>query len=108
MRLVGEQILETVQALRPECAVVVEPVSEGSEALGTRVVDRTTPFAAMGNKPAATQNGEVLGDGWLRDGKAFSERRYGGFAARKVLEDSKTRRIGKRLKENGLAFVGHA
>src|SRR5262249_50172991 len=56
----------------------------------------------------AAQNGEVLGDGRLRDGETFGDAGYGGFAAGEVLEDGEACGVGEGLEEGDLAFFRHA
>jgi len=61
----------------------------------------------MSDEAAATQDGEVLRDGGLRDGEAFGDGGYGGFAAREVLEDGEARGVGEGLEEGDLTFFRH-
>ena len=84
-----------------------EPVGEWGEAFGTGLVDGAAAFAAMGDESATAENGEVLGDGGLRDGKAFGEGVDGGFAAGELFEDGETGGVGEGLEDGGLAFVWH-
>ena len=48
----------------------------------------------MGDESAAAEDGEMLGDGRLRDGEAFGERVDGGFAAGEMFEDGETGGVG--------------
>ena len=102
-----EQGLEFGETLGPEGAVMGEPVGEWGEAFGTGLVDGAAAFAAMGDESATAEDGEMLRDSGLRDGKTFGEGVDGGFATGEVFEDGEAGGIGEGLEDGGLAFVRH-
>jgi hypothetical protein len=69
---VGE-LLEAIEVLGPEDTVVIEPGEKRREAFVPGAVVYVTAFAAAMDESGAAEDGEMLGDGGLGDGKALNE-----------------------------------
>ena len=85
-----------VEALFPEEVVVAEPVGEGGEGVGVSAVVDFAAVAAMANEFGALQEGEVFGDGGLRDAGVGGEGVDGLFAvAGEVFEEAAAGGVGE-------------
>jgi hypothetical protein len=88
---------EALDARAPEGLVLGDPVDERLEAGGFGAVIDVATDATISYEAGAAQGGEVLGDGWLRDGEARGNLGDAGFAVGEAFEDGATGRIGERL-----------
>jgi hypothetical protein len=79
--------VEAVEVMRPEGAVVGDPVDERFEAARIDAIVDVSAVASALDEAGAFEGSEVLGDGGLGDVKAGSEFPDGGFAAGEGFED---------------------
>src|SRR3954452_25191845 len=85
--------------LRPEGAVVGDPVDERLHTTRLHPVIDTSSVAATVHEASVFQCGEMLGDGWLGDLESRGQVFDGGFAAHERFENSPPTGISKRLED---------
>jgi hypothetical protein len=99
------EIFQIGKTSAPERTVLLDPGVDGSERFGIQVVDAVAAFAVFSYQMGATQEAQVLGNGWAGDGKGFGDLAGGLAAAAEEIEDGPARGIGKGL-EGGFGGSG--
>src|SRR5262249_30278234 len=77
-----QEAAETLDANLPEALVLDDPVDQRDQAGWFGAVVDEAAGASIGDEPGATQRGQVLRDGGLRDRQAGGNLGDGGFALR--------------------------
>jgi hypothetical protein len=88
----------------PESAVLIEPGIDGAERFGIELIDAVTALALLSNQMRATEQSQVLGDGWAGDGKGLGNVSGGLASPAQKVEDGAAGGIGERL-ERGLGRI---
>jgi hypothetical protein len=103
-----EHGLEPRQPLRPEIAIVGQPIGKRCQTLGTGLIIGIPTLAPMVDQMTAAQHAEMLRYCRLRNRKLPNQRIDRRFALRQVLKDRKTGGIGEYLKERDLFLRWHS
>src|SRR5262245_30876864 len=94
-----QQSFEAIDVLRPEGAVVRDPVDERLHPARFHAVEDAAPLAPAVHQTGVFQGGEMLRDRRLRDVEARGEVLHRRFAARERLEDRPAAGVRQRLED---------
>src|SRR5690606_10770414 len=94
-----QELLQGVDALRPKCSILSDPVDEGTEPPSVSPVVGPSPVATGAHEGGATESGEVLGDGRLRNLEVRRQLLHAPLALGEALENRPPARIGKGTKD---------
>src|ERR1700756_3191525 len=93
---VAQVFVQTVEALLPETAVVIEPVGDLLEPRPFETAGTPLRVAAAGDEAGALEHLEVLRDGGEAHRERLGELGNRGYARREARQDGPARRIGER------------
>lgn len=97
---------EVGELVRPEKAVVLEPMIDGAEALRVETVKAVAADALFVDEMGVAEQAEVLGDGRAGDWEGASDLSRGLMALAKEVEDGAARGIGEGA-EDGIGRMGN-
>src|SRR5215831_9722853 len=100
-------VLQPVETLLPQLAVVLEPIVHVLERRGFNAAGPPLRLAATDDEAGALQHLQVLGYGWQAHFEGLRQLGDRGLAERQARQDGPPRRIGERREGSAEAVLGH-